>query len=246
MYKPQGKWEPVYQTSICKFILLFLSTNAYRAHPMYRALPTALGDKAVNQVARNASSCETHTLGSASSRQQLFIENLLCVRYIGTHDRIYSYTEFPLQKKAGDVSMKVTCLLGGGCPTLQMMCSSEQQLRVPGQASSSRGHFWGQGYPGANVLSPLTLSASHNGFWEPLLSLWLHTPCLPREGYMMKWRSIFSPRWCQAPRHHDTEWAPQWLEGEQFWVHEEWGGRHGRGEGKAAPFHSARELLWVP
>lgn len=66
--------------------------------------------------------------------------------------------------------------------------------------------------PRATTIYLLTLSASHNRFWELLLSLWLHTPCFPQEGCMMKWHSIFSAGSCQA-QHHHTEGAPQWLEG---------------------------------
>ena len=43
--------------------------------------------------------------------EQLFTEDLLRGRYFGTHDKTYSYTELPLQKKVGDISKKAACIL---------------------------------------------------------------------------------------------------------------------------------------
>lgn len=148
--------------------------------------------------------------------------------------------------KVDGISKKVACIFGGGHSTLRIIYPAEGWYRSP--EHSEGGCFLEYGVvPGTTILySPLTLSTSHNGFWELLLSIWLHTPCFPQESCMIKWHSIFSAGWCQAQRHHHTEWAPRRLEGEQFPAREEWGCRGGRREGKAAPFHSARELLWVP
>lgn len=233
MYRPQGNEKlSIKRHSVSSFFHSFHKCSS----SMYYILSIAhsTGERAANSMKKNASPRETHISNQCS--------NCLYTAYYVSDPLVHATKSIP--------GPKVACMLWGGHSTLRIIYPAEGQCRSPEHSDkpSSEGHFLGCSViPGATILhSLLTLSTSHNRFWKLLLSIWLHTPGFPQEGCMIKWHSIFSAGWCQAQQHHHTEWAPQQLEGEQFWASEEWGCRGRRGEGKAAPFHSARELLWVP